>query len=68
MFDAHSPEMFTLTAINPEDGSEFICEMFGVAHTNTTLIVTLKPLRGLSGISVKGLLRRTVAGGAWPIR
>jgi len=28
MFDARSPEMFTLTAINPLDGSEFTCEEF----------------------------------------
>ena len=28
MFDAHSPEMFTLTAINPLDGSKFTCEEF----------------------------------------
>ncbi len=28
MFDAHSPEMFTLTAFNPLDGSEFTCEEF----------------------------------------
>ena len=28
MFDAHSPEMFTLTAINPVDGSKFTCEEF----------------------------------------
>ena len=28
MFDAHSPEMFKLTAINPLDGSEFTCEEF----------------------------------------
>jgi len=28
MLDARSPEMFTLTAINPQDDSEFICEEF----------------------------------------
>ena len=28
MIDVHSPEIFTLTAINPLDGSEFTCEEF----------------------------------------
>ena len=28
MFEARSPEMFTLTAINPVNGCEFTCEEF----------------------------------------